>query len=330
MAQNGEYLFTTPSDWIKGTGISTGGVADIYWLRFCVVEDVNVSFTIKEVEVYGIPEVDTLRWASGMDHWTDIMRHLVRDQAITGTLAAGRQILGLTCEADTHVGTWTDDNGVVHQLNLSYRYDNMADILEEISGMGADFDVVETAPGAYQFRVYHPDQLAGLIGADRTEDNTEGNVPVTFSLENGNIESPEFLDDRTSEITVCYAVGKLINGKRKITKRASLYDAQLASVWNIIEATSDSTTQDSEAAQLAAADGYLMDNTQKIEVTFKAKPTPTCLYGVHWFLGDMVGYYFNNHYYEMRVTQVAVDVDENGESIVPTIVRLPSLDWLYV
>jgi hypothetical protein len=35
MAQNGEYLFTTPTDWIKGTGISTGGYADIYWLRFC-------------------------------------------------------------------------------------------------------------------------------------------------------------------------------------------------------------------------------------------------------------------------------------------------------
>jgi hypothetical protein len=326
--QNGEYLFTTPTDIIKGTGITTAGFGDIYWIRFTLTEDgdsVHADFTLKEVEVYGIPEVDTLRWASGTDHWTDIMRHLVRDQCITGSLAAGRQIVGLTCEADTHEGEWQDDNGNWHQLNLSYRYDNLADILEEISGMGADWDVIESYPGSYQFQVYYPE----ILGDDRTEDNTDNNTPVTFSLENGNIEAPEFTDDRTSEITVCYAVGKMINGKKKITQRLSLYDAQLASTWNRIESTVDSTTQDNEAAQLAGADSYLMDNTQKIEVSFKAKQTPNCLYGVHWFLGDMVGFYFNNHYYEMRVTQVAVDVDANGETIVPTIVRLPSLDYLY-
>lgn len=323
MAQNGMYEFTPPADWIKGSGISDAGFDSIYWLRFCLNEDgdtTNVQFQLQEVEVYGIPEVDTLRWSSGTDHWTDIMRHLVRDQCITGSLAAGRQILGLTCEADTHEGLDEDGN----QINLCYRYDNVANVLEEISGIGADWDVVETGPGAYQFRVYYE-----MSGNDLTEDNLVGNTPVTFSLENQNIETINYIKDRSSEVTVCYGVGKLINGVRLIVERKSLYGADTDSVWNRIEATADATTQDTEAAQIIAADGFLADNMLKLEVSFVAKQTPTCLYGVDWDLGDLVGFYFNETYYKMRVTQVTVDVSSSGEVITPTIVELPSMGYLY-
>jgi len=323
MAKDGEYTFAPPDDWIKGSGVQFSGFTEIYWLRFTLFDNgdtVNVKFTLKEVEVYGTPEVDKLRWCSGLDHWTDIMRHLVRDQCISGTIAAGREIAYLSCEDDTHEGL--DEDG--HQLNLCYRYDNLATVLEEISGLGADFDIVETAPGHYQFRVYY-----GQTGNDFTEDNEYNNTPVTFSLENGNIDEPDYSNDRVSEVTVCYGVGKMANGVRPIYRRVSLYDAQDASVWNAIEATSDSTSQDSEAAVIATADSYLMDNTQKIEVTFKAKPTPNCLYGVHWDLGDMVGFYFNKHYYKMRVVQVDVTVDDNGEAIVPTLIQLPDISELY-
>jgi hypothetical protein len=237
---------------------------------------------------------------------------LVRDQAISGSIA--RPIAMLSCEADTGEGDL---------LNLSYRYDNMADILEEISGLGSDWDVVEIAPGDYQFQVAFEQ-----TGRDLTKDNTEGNAPVTFSLENTNLMSLNFVDDRTAEITVVYSVGKLIAGKRDITERVSLYGAHLSSTWNRIEGMVDATTQDNEAARLIAADSYLTDNTQKIEVTFQARQTADCLYGVHWDLGDMVGLYFNNMYYPMRVTQVTVDVTAEGETITPTIVRLPSINNL--
>ena len=323
MAQDGTYEFTTPADWIKGSGISDAGFTSIYWLRFCLVEDgntVSVSYKLKEVEIYGIPEVDTLRWSSGTDHWTDIMRHMVRDQCITGSLAAGRQIVGLTCEADSHEGL--DDEG--NQISLCYRYDNLANVLEEISGIGADWDVVETGPGAYQFRVYYD-----MGGNDLTEDNTDGNTPVTFSFENQNIETINYMEDRSAEVTVCYGVGKLINGTRKITERKSLYGADIDSVWNRIEATADATTQDTEAAQMIAADGFIADNMLKLEVSFVAKQTPTCLYGVDWDLGDLVGFYFMGTYYKMRITQVTVEVSADGEVITPTIVELPSLRYLY-
>jgi hypothetical protein len=113
---------------------------------------------------------------------------------------------------------------------------------------------------------------------------------------------------------------------RPIYPRISLYDAHLASDWNWIEAVSDSTSEDNKAAVIATADSYLMDNTQKIVVAFNAKQTPDCLYGVDWDLGDMVGFYYNNTYYEMRVTEVEVNVDESGETITPTIIKLPAVE----
>jgi len=359
MAQDGVYEFTIPDEWDKGTGVTFSGFGQIYWLRFTLEEDgdtTEVEFTLKEVEVYGTPEVDMLRWCSGNDHWTDIMRHLVRDQCITGSLVhptwdgitVDRTIKYLSCEADTHEGTV--DYGCAEEanclLNLCYRFDNLATVLEEISGLGADWDVVQLSPGSYQFQIdYNQDNWS----EDLTEDNEDGNTPVTFSLENCNVDSPVFQDDRNSEITVCFGAGKmkltgddgLVEGDkdgpkyppdtafRPIYPRLSLYDAHLASDWNWIEAVSDSTSEDNKAAVKATADSFLMDNTQKIIVSFNAKQTPDCLYGVDWDLGDMVGFYFNGRYREMRVSEVEVNVDESGEAVTPTIIKRPSLDELY-
>jgi len=350
-AQTGVYAFTAPEDWDKGTGVTYSGFGQIYWMRFTIHEDgdtTEVKFTLVEAEVYGTPEVDLLRWCSGNDHWTDIMRHLVRDQCITGSLTTptwdgvvtDRKISYLTCEADTHEGTvdYGCAGEVACSLNLCYRFDNVATVLEEISGLGADWDVVQLAPGSYQFQVdYEQDSWSN----DLTEDNTDGNTPLTFSLENCNLEDPTFQDDRTSEITVCFGAGKMklagddgiVQTKayppdtafRPIYPRFSLYDAHLASDWNWIEAVSDSTSEDNAAAVKATADSFLMDNTQKLTVAFKAKPTIDCLYAVDWDLGDNVGYYYNNTYYEMRIVEVGVDVDDSGESITPTIVKLPDV-----
>jgi hypothetical protein len=245
--------------------------------------------------------------------WCNLLRQLVYDQAVLGIGAtdSSRVIPYLTVEGMGYEG---------ETLTLNYRYDNLADIIMETTGLGGDWDVVEVSPGTYEFRLYYP-----RSGVDRTPGNEDGTTPLVFSLENQNMLNPVYTDDRTAEITVAFAVGQAVKGIRPIFERHNLYNAEHASEWNRREAVVDSSTYDTMAACLASGDGYLADNGRKVSLTFDARQTPNCLYGVHWDLGDMVGSSFVKKY-DMRITEVSVSIDASGETIVPTIVRLPSLE----
>lgn len=237
------------------------------------------------------------------NEFTDIMRQLVRTQA--GLLASSeRRFQGLNVEADTHEGV---------ELRLNYRYTNLFEELATLAELGADLSVEKTGSAEFEFRVYYPQR-----GHDRRVGNLEGLAPVQFSLEWANMQRPTVEDSRLEEVTVAYVGGEGVGAEREIVERSSLAEAELDSPWNRIETFLEARREASTAALMAIGDAHLSEKRQSLTFKCEAIPTPVCLYGVHWDLGDLVTGYYKGTQYDMQISEVRVTVDDSGEHIHPT------------
>ena len=161
------------------------------------------------------------------------------------------------------------------------------------------FDVVE-GPGqtggfGYVFRTY-----ADLRGTDRTD----GTV---FSVENGNLKSPEYYEDYLDQITVAQ-----VN-----TVQVSNAD-RLASRWNNIMEYRNGTPTDS-AASTALGNQMLSDGKKDVALsafflsTPGSKMQPRSLYGIDWDLGDLLPVQYAGINMNAEVEIVWVAVNEAGE-----------------
>ena len=100
----------------------------------------------------------------------------------TGTIS------GLTVEADGANG---------NTLDWFCAYDNLLESLQKLAAIaGGDFDLAQTAVGAWQFR-WH----TGQLGTDRT-------ATAIFALERSNMANPQDQLLRTVEKTACIVGGK--------------------------------------------------------------------------------------------------------------------------
>ncbi len=219
--------------------------------------------------------------------------------AANATTTAGRLrsgiITGLSVEADGAAG---------ETLDWYCSYDNLLTSLQDLAKVGGgDWDVVQTGAATYQWRWYE-----GQLGTDRS-------ASVVFAVEYGNMADPEYEDDRLEERNVVAALGQGEGSNRTVVIRTTG------------DADSESTVQGSDltttAGLQARADGKLDEWQRRRNFTFRALQTPGCLYGKHYFLGDLVTARYSTAQGEVysatrKVTGVSVDFDADGaQTITP-------------
>ena len=206
-------------------------------------------------------------------------------------------ISGLSVAADSAGG---------NTLDWNCAFDNLLETLQKLALVaGGDFDLVKTSSAAWQFRWY-----AGQLGTDRTSE-------IVFALERGNMSAPNYTDSKIEEKTAAIVGGQGEESARVFAVRTGAnYNITTNNIELFVNATNANTT----AALNTQGDQKLADVQAKTKFSFKGVRTPSTIYGVHFFLGDLVTAInpFNWTSQTVKVKSVSVSIDSNGaETIEP-------------
>jgi hypothetical protein len=171
----------------------------------------------------------------------------------------------------------------------------LKDIQELATTYEIDFDVTKTGPDTFEFDVYFPQR-----GTDRT-------TLVTFSLENGNMTDPVYSYDVTDERNVGIAAGTGEGSSRQISIAfgPTAQDVELYSKFS--EVFIDvRNSQGLSSVTDDAARNELLKTVPQEEFSFTTLQLPSCYYGNHYFLGDIVTSQYNNKTFIQKIEQVSV------------------------
>ncbi len=227
-----------------------------------------------------------------------VAKAFVDEQAGAGA-AVARQTTGLTVQADGATG---------NTVTMKRAYRNLLEVLQEIALVGGgDFDLVGTGGATFEFRWYN-----GQLGSDRTVGNIGGLAPVIFSLAHGNMAQPRYTLDRLDEVNAVYVGGQGEGATRTVEPRVDAV-AMAASTWNRREAFRDARNEDAVGGLQSKGDAYLAEQQARQSLTFDVLQVPACLYGKHYFLGDLVTARFGTVEVDKKVIQVTVNVATGGQ-----------------
>ena len=174
-----------------------------------------------------------------------------------------------------------------------------------------DFDLVKTGATAYEFRWY-----TGQLGTDRS-------ASVTFAMERGNMANPTYKETRLKEKTVACVYGQGQGSDRDyVTRTGTNYHVSD----NNIELYVDARNVDfGDTSGLNAKGDLKLDELEaRSAFKFDVLQAPATLYGVHYFLGDLVTAMnpFTGASYTLMVDQVTVDFNNTkGEDITVDMVQ---------
>ena len=198
----------------------------------------------------------------------------------------------------TGLSIQTDDwNGYL--LNVYCAWANVLEILQEVAAVGGgDFDLVKTGAQAWEFRWYN-----GQLGTNRAS-------TLTFSLAFGNMANPRYRYNRRAEKTVAIAAGQGEQSARDTAVRTS----GDYGVNNDTEVFVDA--REVEKGNIAGlqhkADTRLAERRAIEEFSFDVLQTPSCAYGVHYFLGDLVSAEWGDITATEKVVGVSISVEPDG------------------
>lgn len=179
----------------------------------------------------------------------------------------GRVTTGLDIEAPGATG---------HSVYFARFSKNVLDVLQEIARIGGgDFDVVGTGDATFEFRWYD-----GQLGMDRS-------ATVKFSLPLGNMARPVLAIHRSMEKNAIWVGGVGQKAGRMLRWRTDV-GAIADSTWNRHEFFTDARNTPSENGLFSKGDTLLDRYEARPMLTFDILQTPSCLYGKHYFLGDLV------------------------------------------
>jgi hypothetical protein len=188
-------------------------------------------------------------------------------------------------------------------LDVACSNDNLLEVLQKIALIGGgDFDLVKadlnTAALGWVFNWY-----AGQLGTDRS-------ASVTFSVKRGNLADPEYEIDYENEATAAIVGGRGEGSARTYRTRTGTDFATTNDSEVFVNAT-DLTTN----AGLDAAGDRRLTNTQareQLDATLLS--TESCVYGVHWFLGDKVQVVnpFTESSGTLKVNAVNLEMNDDG------------------
>jgi len=200
------------------------------------------------------------------------------------------------------ISTFSVETDLARGNTIDYEcaYKNVLSAVQEVAVLaGADFNIVSTTPGQWQFR-YYPGQL----GTDRTS-------TVLFSLERDNIINPVLTVDRSTLATVAVAVGEGV-GSDRISRVETSSEFPGIDIELYVDA-GDRNTQTSLQNKAKSA----LDTTKtSTTLQFKPRQVPSSIYGVHYKLGDKVKARYKGFTITPKVQSITVRISENGEETI--------------
>lgn len=235
-----------------------------------------------------------------------VMRELVLYQCVTPANDSARAIPGFSVAAVSGVG---------YPVFPRESYTVLLDVLKNLAYKGnVDFRVTRLTGASFVFE-------ALPIGTDRTYTNNYPSDPyILFDPKRGNLFTPNLMIDRKDEKTFCYVMGQGLEDERYIfpVNVSSIGD----SPFNRREVTTDARNQEDDQTDGLIAAGLETLNDQGTKTEFSFVPdlnAPQGAYNIHWFLGDKVTAMYRNYQQDLRIIQVDVQVDGEGESVSPVL-----------
>lgn len=203
-----------------------------------------------------------------------ILKTLVTYNATAANATTGNGRIFTTDIANISVEA---DGAGGNTITYACAYKPLLEALQDVARIGdRDFYLTRTGAQAWEFRTKQ------YLGTDRS-------ASVTFALNYGNMGNPLLRRNRLDEKTRVVVGGQGLEGNRVVEIRTGAnYDSTFNSKTVFYAATQYSTT----GGLQAAGDIRLDELRARDDLTWDVIQTPGSLYGVHYFLGDLVTGYF--------------------------------------
>ena len=233
----------------------------------------------------------------------DVIREYVREQA-ADLASANRSYPDFSVPATSSIG-----KGIGRRL----RYENLWNQVKEMATAGdVDFEFVRLNDGAGSFEM-----RIGQVGSDKSFKTTTPLPPYTvLSPNRGNIESPQYRIDKRDEITTVYVLSEGQNTNRKlfVLESGNQNNSVFARREKKIEARQSERTSTEEIFTNALFE--LNKNLTKREFDFDVIPgAGGAEYRVDFDLGDIITVKWESILTTIRITNITVTIDSNGEKI---------------
>jgi hypothetical protein len=194
-------------------------------------------------------------------------------------------------------------------ISKAFAYRNVLTVIQELAelanegGVWLGFDVVRTAPGAFQFRTY-----TGQRGQDHSRDSGD---PRFVGKQYGNLSQATFGTYHADERNWVCVAGQGEGDKRVLVYRENIARRD-ASKWNRREYFKDSRDETVTANLEADGDAALDEFKPKQLLTGTLHDTPGMQYNIHYQFGDVLSVEAFGYFVDCHVKSVRVKVDQDG------------------
>lgn len=212
------------------------------------------------------------------------------------------------------------------ETEYSARFTNLNSVIKKLS-----------EDGLLDYGIYGGDELGEFVfdarplwGKDLRKDNSEGNTPVIFSLELGNMLIPILSINHRHEKNWVYAGGNG-SGTKRIIAQAWDDEAIIASPWGRSELFVDNRQGEDYTTTLASARAAVEQRGVKEEFNFDIRQTRTSRWLRNWNLGDYVSAEYRGREFDRQIVEIAVVVSSGGQQIEQITVDLKEINtWQQV
>jgi len=194
-------------------------------------------------------------------------------------------------------------------ISKAFAYRNVLTVVQELADLATEagvwlgFDVVRTAPGAFEFRTY-----TGQRGQDHSR--TSGD-PRFVGKQYGNLSEAKFGTYHADERNWVCVAGQGEKDERVLVFRENIARRD-ASKWNRREFFVDSRSETDTAILESDGDAALDEYKPKQVLTGTIHDTPGMQYNIHYQFGDVLSVEAFGYFVDCHVKSVRVKVDQDG------------------
>lgn len=229
----------------------------------------------------------------------DMMKAIVREQ-IGSLAAADRQKLAVAPDLSAAGASVTK---AFAYRNVLTTLQEICEVAQETNNVWLGFDVVRTAPGAFEFRTYTEQR-----GQDHGRASGD---PRLVGKQYGNLSQATFGTYHADERNFIVVGGQGEDLDRQLVYRWN-DNRWHASKWNRREYFKDSRNEDTTAALEADGDAALEEFRPRQVLTGTVHDTPGMQYNIHYQFGDILSAEAFGYHVDCRVDSVRVKVDQDG------------------
>lgn len=242
--------------------------------------------------------------ASKNDYPDDMMKAIVKEQLGVSSGVTSRT--KLTCAPDLSAGGASITKDFAYR-NVLTTLQEICEVAQETNDIWLGFDVVRTAPGAFEFRTY-----TGQRGQNHGRASGD---PRLVGRQYGNLSEASFGTYHADERNAVLVAGQGEDAARTLVTRTNTARMS-ASKWNRREYFKDSRDNSTTAALEADGDAALDEFRPRQVLTGKLHDTPGMQYNIHYQFGDVLSAEAFGYHVDCHVGSVRVKVDQDsGEQI---------------